>query len=399
MKLLCLSILAALAAITVAHPRPPGPDRMEHLLQLLPEDLRQELETTVQQAIANGERPNVPEELREQIREQVKVIKQEKLNRFLTALPEELRLQVEALVEEATATGQRPQVSDEIRQKIREHFKAQRYGSNPTMDDFFNRLPEKFDRMLSLLPEDLRQELQKLLEQAKINGERPRVPEVLRSKIREYFNSLKDTHRQHLDKFLSMLPEDLRREADTLFQQSVINGERPHVSENLRDRIREHFQELKQVNRERLNKILDVLPEDILKEIQALFEQARVNGERPHAPEELRNRILERFAHLNDNDRNQMKLFLSNLPAQLREQTERELLQNPVYPGQRPKLSEELITKLHDFFWQILPEDLRDRLTAVVKNIKETGELPELDEDLRNRLQKFLVLLKTPQPY
>ncbi|KXJ77872.1 hypothetical protein RP20_CCG006350 [Aedes albopictus] len=122
---------------------------------------------------------------------------QERLNRFLNLLPEDLRAEIEDPIRTAVANGERPQIPAEIRDQIREH-----------MSGLKQQHQHKLDRFMSMLPEELRQEVQAVLEQSAANGEFPRAPEELRNKIRDHFAAVKDERKQHLDKFQSLLSED-----------------------------------------------------------------------------------------------------------------------------------------------------------------------------------------------
>lgn len=233
---------------------------------------------------------------------------------------------------------------------------------------------ERLNRFLELLPENLRQEVETVLRQSHATGTRPEWSPELRDQIREHMTSHKELHRDRLNRFLSMLPEDLRQEVHDLHEQSAATGEYPRISEDLRNRIRAHFAAQHQSRYHRLTKFMTTLPEDLRQEVAAVL----THQERPQT-----------FAEAH---REQLNFFLDFLPADLRAEVEAAF-----FNGERPEISRELQHRLRDYFLQLLPVELRQQIYAVVREAMETGTVPLLGAELRRQLVKFLELMRTPQ--
>ncbi|EAT45880.1 AAEL002875-PA [Aedes aegypti] len=310
----------------------------------------------------------------------------ERLDRFLNLLPEDLRAEIEDSVRDAVANGKRPQISDEVRDQIREH-----------MSGLKQQHQHKLNRFLSMLPEELRREVEAVLEQSAANGEFPKASEELRNKIRDHFAAMKEERKHRLDKFMSLLSEELRAEVEGLLREPLVDGERPRASDELREKIREHFQNLKGAHRERLDRFLSMLPEDLRQEVEVVLKQALVNGERPRAPEELQEKIREHFGELKETHRDQLELVLNYLPKELRDRIELEIKQNRVGHGMLPRFSGELLQEIREYFERLLPAGLKEQILAEVQRAIEADVYPVLSEDLREKIRRFMEMLMTPQ--
>ncbi|EDS25860.1 conserved hypothetical protein [Culex quinquefasciatus] len=227
---------------------------------------------------------------------------------------------------------------------------------------------ERLNRFLGLLPENLRQEIETVLRQSHATGTRPEWSPELRDQIREHMTSHKEFHRDRLNRFLAMLPEDLRQEVNNLYEQSAATGEYPRISEDLGNRIRAHFAAQHQFS------FMTTLPEDLRQEVAAVL----THQERPQ-------NIVE--AH-----REQLTFLLDFLPADLRAEVEAAF-----FNGERPEISRDLQHRLRDYFLQLLPVELRQQIYAVVREAMETGTVPLLGAELRRQLVKFLEMMRTPQ--
>ncbi|KXJ77873.1 hypothetical protein RP20_CCG006351 [Aedes albopictus] len=142
---------------------------------------------------------------------------------------------------------------------------------------------------------------------------------------------------------------------------------------------------------------MSMLPEDLRQEVQVVLNQALINGERPHAPVELREKIREHFGQMKEAHRDQLEVVLNYLPKEIRDRIEREMKQFRVGHGMVPRFSPELMQMLREYLDRLLPQELKEKIFAEVHQAIETGVFPVLSEDLREKIRQFMELLMRPQ--
>ncbi|XP_052870203.1 uncharacterized protein LOC128275663 [Anopheles cruzii] len=146
------------------------------------------------------------------------------------ALPEEVRNELL----DAFENHRKP--SEAFFDRVRSHLL--KLLENPEIAEFAER---QYERALRLLPLELRADVNAVVQGWLINGGVPQASEALRTKLADHFRQLKAVH---FERFLSVLSPELREEVQAVIQQ-VMQGAQPQFNPELFERVREHVQQLK----------------------------------------------------------------------------------------------------------------------------------------------------------
>uniref|UniRef100_A0A3F2Z114 Uncharacterized protein n=1 Tax=Anopheles minimus TaxID=112268 RepID=A0A3F2Z114_9DIPT len=155
----------------------------------------------------------------------------EKLREYMAMIPEDIRAELE------TAIRNREQPSDAFFEKVRQLMLVQ-LQENQRFREFAE---QKYNKFLGMLTPELREEVDAMMQGWMANGVVPHADEELRNKMEQHFQQLKQSH---FEQFLSKLSPALREQVQAALGQAQ-HG-RPHFSNELRDAVRQHFQQLKQ---------------------------------------------------------------------------------------------------------------------------------------------------------
>uniref|UniRef100_A0A182SRP0 Uncharacterized protein n=1 Tax=Anopheles maculatus TaxID=74869 RepID=A0A182SRP0_9DIPT len=156
----------------------------------------------------------------------------EKLQQYLAMVPEDIRAELE------TAIRNREQPSAAFFDKVREQLLVQ-LQENQRFREFAE---QKYNQFLGMLTPELREEVGSLLENWISTGDVPHADEELRTKLQQHFQQLKQSH---VEQFLARLSPALREQVQAALANQAQQG-RPHLNHDLRDAIRQHFQKLKE---------------------------------------------------------------------------------------------------------------------------------------------------------
>lgn len=156
----------------------------------------------------------------------------EKLQQYLAMVPEDIRAEL------VNAIRNQEQPSAEFYEKVRQQLLGQ-LEENQRFREFAE---EKYNQFLGMLTPELREEVGSLMENWMATGELPQADEELRNKMEQHFKQLKQSH---FEQFLARLSPALREQVQAAIAAQGQQG-RPHYSHELRDAIRQHFQKLKE---------------------------------------------------------------------------------------------------------------------------------------------------------
>ncbi|XP_003436093.2 uncharacterized protein LOC11176139 [Anopheles gambiae] len=155
----------------------------------------------------------------------------EKLHEYLALVPEDIRAELE------TAIRNREKPSDAFFAKVREQMLTQ-LAENQRFREFAE---QKYAQFLGLLTPELREEVDALMQNWIQTGSVPHADEELRGKMQQHFQQLKQSH---FEQFLARLSPALREQVQAALSQA--GQGRPQYNAELREAIREHFLKQKQ---------------------------------------------------------------------------------------------------------------------------------------------------------
>uniref|UniRef100_A0A182P860 Choline/carnitine acyltransferase domain-containing protein n=1 Tax=Anopheles epiroticus TaxID=199890 RepID=A0A182P860_9DIPT len=155
----------------------------------------------------------------------------DKLREYLALVPEDIRAELE------TAIRNREKPSDAFFEKVRAQLLTQ-LEENQRFREFAE---QKYNHFLGMLTPELREEVDAMMKDWIQNGGVPHADEELQGKLKQHFQELKQSH---VERFLAKLSPALREQVQAALSQA--GQGRPQFNGELREAIREHFNNLKQ---------------------------------------------------------------------------------------------------------------------------------------------------------